>query len=132
MTIIVCVDDNMGMMFNNRRQSRDRAVIDKVYEITEGSRLFVNEYSKKLFDIEKVIVCNEMLDMANDGDYCFVENIALCEHKDKIKSIILFKWNRSYPCDVKLDISLEEFKEVSNEDFAGSSHEKITKAVYVK
>lgn len=132
MTIIVCVDDNMGMMFNNRRQSRDVAVIDKIYEITDESRLFVNEYSKKLFDAQKVIVCNEMLDMASDSDYCFVENISLCEHTDKIKSIILFKWNRSYPYDVKLDISMDNFTQVSVEDFAGNSHEKITKAVYVK
>lgn len=27
MTIIVCIDDNGGLLFNNRRQSRDRLVI---------------------------------------------------------------------------------------------------------
>ena len=132
MTIIVCVDDNMGMMFNDRRQSRDSAVIDKIYEIAQGGSLFASEYSANLFDEEKVIVCNEMLDRATDNDYCFVENISLCKHMDKIKSIVLFKWNRSYPYDVKLDISIDEFTEVLVEDFAGNSHEKITKAVYVK
>ena len=30
MKVIVCVDDNNGMMFNNRRQSRDEKVIEKV------------------------------------------------------------------------------------------------------
>ena len=29
MIAIVCVDDNRGMMFNNRRQSKDAALIKK-------------------------------------------------------------------------------------------------------
>lgn len=35
MNVIVCVDDNNGMLFNKRRQSRDKAVIDKIINITK-------------------------------------------------------------------------------------------------
>ena len=28
MIVMVCIDDHNGMMFNHRRQSRDRAVIE--------------------------------------------------------------------------------------------------------
>ena len=30
MTICVAVDNNMGMMFNNRRQSRDKVVLSEI------------------------------------------------------------------------------------------------------
>ena len=33
MKIILCVDDNYGVLFNNRRVSRDGAVISKIKEI---------------------------------------------------------------------------------------------------
>ena len=38
--IIVCVDKNNGMMFNNRRQSRDSAVVEKMREILTLGSLF--------------------------------------------------------------------------------------------
>ena len=36
MKVIVCVDDNNGMMFNNRRQSRDRILIEDVVKSVVG------------------------------------------------------------------------------------------------
>ena len=32
MKLIVCLDDNNGMMFNKRRQSRDRVLIENVFK----------------------------------------------------------------------------------------------------
>ena len=48
MKIIVCVDNEYGMMFNNRRQSRDREVIHDIIHNIEGV-LWIGEYSKELF-----------------------------------------------------------------------------------
>ena len=42
MIAIVCIDDNGGMMFNNRRQSRDVILLEKIIEITKGSKLWLN------------------------------------------------------------------------------------------
>ena len=36
MNLIVCVDNQNGMSFNNRRQSRDRAVIEKICDMLGG------------------------------------------------------------------------------------------------
>ena len=49
MKLIVCLDDNKGMMFNNRRQSRVRVLIENVLELCKGEKLYTNEYSSKLF-----------------------------------------------------------------------------------
>ena len=34
MKLIVCLDDGDGMLFNNRRQSRDKAVCEALYKET--------------------------------------------------------------------------------------------------
>jgi hypothetical protein len=50
----------------------------------------------------------------------------------KIEKIIVFWWNRHYPSDRKFDLDLSKWNKVSEEEFAGYSHEKITKEVYEK
>ena len=72
------------------------------------------------------------LDKARPGDFCFIENVAPSAYEDKIEKIILYRWNRNYPGDLYFDIPLEEhgWKLIETDDFAGRSHEKITKEVY--
>ena len=39
MKVIVILDDNLGMLFNNRRQSRDRVLIDDIIKtVKEGEK----------------------------------------------------------------------------------------------
>ena len=44
MKIIICLDDDNGMMFNNRRQSRDEKVVKDIIEMTDGHSLWMNDY----------------------------------------------------------------------------------------
>ena len=134
MKIIACVDDLGGMMFNNRRQSRDRILVEDVVRTSRGSTLYIDEYSKALFaDFEgSYTVAQNMLDVATGADFCFVENKRLGGIADRINEIILYRWNRRYPSDFKFDIDLEAegFCLCEASEFAGYSHEKITKEVY--
>lgn len=133
MTVIACADENMGMLFNNRRVSRDKAVICKIAEITGEHRLWINQFSEELF--EGVCSCNidsGFIDKAEEDDFCFVENVPLLPYEKHIGRMILFRWNRKYPSDVKLDISLDGWKLTASEEFRGNSHEKITMEVYTK
>ena len=41
MKLIVCLDDNKGMMFNKRRQSRDRVLIENILELRKGEKLYI-------------------------------------------------------------------------------------------
>ena len=110
MQVIVCVDDNGGMMFNKRRQSRDRV----------------------LCEYDRIVVSENYLEEASGEDFCFVEKEPLKAFENEIKKLIIFKWNRVYPADQYLDIDPEKMTKVQEEEFVGFSHEKITMEVYEK
>ena len=133
--LIACVDDGMGMMFNKRRVSRDDTVIKRMIEIADNKRIWMSQYSYPLFEnvkTENIVADDSCFDKASSDEYCFIENLSVANHKDKIDKIILFRRNRSYPSDIKFDIDLNEWKMNSSEEFAGNSHECITMEVYSK
>ena len=134
MIIIVCLDDAGGMMFNKRRQSRDRAVISDILKMCKGSRLWVNHYTAGLFkDSDDAVVIDEAFcEKAAAGEYCFAENILLMPYIEKIEKMIVYRWNRKYPADFLMDIDLQSWPCESVREFAGFSHEKITKEIYIK
>lgn len=137
MILIAFVDDDGGMMFNHRRQSRDRAALQMILNMTTGAALWMNAYSAPLFTefaAPQIQVDAQFLDKAGPVDYCFVENVDISPYLPFIEKIILFHWNRAYPSDMKFSIKLDggKWQLISTEDFPGSSHEKITLEVYVK
>ena len=137
MKIIVCVDDNNGMMFNKRRQSRDRVLIQDIIANLDGSNLLIAPYSEKLFedsDIDAFFISDFILDEAAPDDFCFIENIALNKYASKINELIIYHWNRKYPADTYLDIDPTSLgmKLITTTEFVGSSHDKITKELYRK
>ena len=135
MILIACVDDGMGMTFNKRSVRRDDTVIKRIIEIADNKKIWMSQYSYPLFEnvkTENIVADDSCFDKASSDEYCFIENLSVTNHKDKIDKIILFRWNRSYPSDVKFDIDLNEWKMNSSEEFAGNSHECITMEVYSK
>lgn len=134
MVLICCLDDNKGMMFNKRRQSRDIEVTKRIIELTKGKQLYIDEYSKKLFQqagFNSFEVLNSQ-DLPESENTClFLENIPPSSFENKALEIILFKWNRVYPADSYFDICLDfPWQLKSTKDFCGKSHEKITMEVY--
>lgn len=134
MTLICCVDDNMGMTFNKRRQSRDIEVTNSVINLAKNGKLFINPYSKKLFEeagfIDFIIQDDSSL-VFPDNSYFFNETAAPSVFEKAADEIILFRWNRAYPGDIQFDINLNSgWKLISSKEFAGKSHEKITMEVY--
>lgn len=49
MTVIVCLDNANGMMFNHRRQSRDANVVKDILKTINGTSLLIAPYSEPLF-----------------------------------------------------------------------------------
>ncbi len=132
MTIFICIDDNNGMLFNHRRQSRDEAVLKDMLAAVEG-KIWMNTYSSKLFGTvsDKVIVEDDLFECAPEDSYCFVENIPLKTYEDKIEAIIVYYWNRIYPADTYLDLDLKlDWEAADTKEFGGTSHEKITRKTY--
>ena len=110
MVLIVCVDDHNGMMFNHRRQSQDRILRADILELTGGKKLWMTAYSSKQF----------------------VENADVSGCAERIEEIYLYHWNRDYPADVYFPVDLSVWKCVETKEFAGSSHEKITRERYTR
>lgn len=132
MKIIVCIDKNKGMMFNRRRQSRDRLVIEDMEKHLNGEPLWIAPYSEALLKDSGIqyTVSEDPLAAAGDG-YCFLEDRSPAA-QESITEVILYHWNRTYPADLKFDLDMNAFKKKSTANFPGSSHDKITKEVWQK
>ena len=98
MTVVVCVDEQGGILFNHRRVSSDRAAIGNLLEYIGDMPLYMSQYSS-----------------------------------NKVQRLIVYRWNRLYPSDVQfpLEYLSGKCKLESSFDFAGNSHERITREVYV-
>lgn len=134
-SVAVCVCDNGGVTFLGKRQSRDRVLIADFIRSAEGKPVCISSFSKTLFaDYPEVAILPGVLDGAPDGSVCFVENEPLSAHIDEISTLTVYKWNRIYPYDKKLDVNPERegFRLSSVSEFEGSSHEKITKEIWRK
>lgn len=134
MKIIVCLDNDDGMLFNGRRQSMDAVLRDRVVKTTKGQTLWMNAYSAGQFKdaLDNIAVDEYFLERALQDDYCFVENADITFYASEINTVIIYRWNRNYPQDVSFPISLfsDRWKLVSSCDFIGHSHDRITEEVY--
>ncbi len=131
MNIILCIDKNGGMSFCGKRQSQDRVLREKIFEISSAGRLLMNSYSAKQFENNEGIVVDEVfLNNANQGDFCFVEDKEISA--ENVEAFYVFNWNRKYPADLffNVDLKAEGFKKIKKEEFQGNSHDKITLEIY--
>lgn len=129
MTLVVCLDDNLGMMFNHRRQSRDRILIADLLAHVGDRRLVVSPYSAPLFpaDAPNVTVAEDPCTAAGEEDFAFVEDTPISGNPS---GMILYRWNRIYPADRHFKGDMTGFLLSETIEFVGSSHEKITKEVW--
>lgn len=136
MILIAVVDDGGGLMFNRRRQSRDRALRDRILTLSGGAKLWMNAYAYQQFrdaaDGAEIVVDEDFLSKAPDGDFCFMEDASANAYLARTERVILFRWNRAYPSDVRFDadLSAPPWKLVRTDEFPGFSHEKITEEIY--
>lgn len=134
MNIIVCLDDRDGLLFNGRRQSKDSLLRRRVQQIVGEGKLWMNSYSIRQFDERLCDICvdDAFLQKAGEGDYCFLETADVANCLDRVESVIIYRWNRTYPSDVKFPIAelLQNRHLTSRFEFPGSSHKMITEEVY--
>lgn len=130
MDVIVCLDDKNGMSFNGRRQSMDRVVRQHILQIANGRKLWMSSYSFGQFSQEDAEIC--VGDYPEEADVCFVEDATVLAQLKDIQKIIVFRWNRVYPADTYFPMQRFEsnWQLIEKEDFAGYSHEMITREVY--
>lgn len=133
MILAFCVDNAGGLAFNHRRQSRDRAVIHDLLQVAQGRQVVCLPYSAALFDAGAVTV-TEAPDAVAAHAILFLENANPAAYIHRADELILYRWNRLYPSDLALSGTPSQwgFRLQDTVDFAGNSHEKITRTRYVK
>jgi hypothetical protein len=127
MTLILWSGKNGEMMFNRRRCSRDRAVIADILSMYAPADLCVSAYSASLFEGSCVIG-----DLADAKEkVLFLEDFPLLPALAQAQKIIVYRFDRTYPADIRLEIP-QSFSLTESLDFSGFSHDKITREVYIK
>ena len=133
MNVIICLDDNNGMLFNNRRQSRDKALLSDAFGNLQGEKLYITSFSEKLMAeyCDKVTLCEDASALQS-GQWFFCENVDLTSFTDKIEMLVVYKWNRVYPADFNCNLDFSLFNLKSESEFEGNSHPVITKQTFAK
>lgn len=134
MYLIACVEDRMGMLFNHRRVSQDKAVCKNIIDMCDKQKIYIQEYSSVLFkdhDPDNIKFVKDFSSSDLRGQYVFVENPKSVK-EEMLEKIILYHWNRKYPADQFFPIDLTGWKLSETAEFSGNSHEKITKEIYVR
>ena len=133
MYLYVCVDDRGGMLFHGRRLSLDRAVRSDLLADAGGREVWMSPYSAGQFRPEDPVMASEdFLERCPPGACCFVEDRSLRPWLARAEGITLYRWNRTYPFDLRLDVdpAAEGWSLTERRDFPGHSHPVITKEVY--
>lgn len=131
--LAVVLDDANGMMYNNRRQSRDRLLIQDLAD-SFTSEILIAPYSEQLFKdfAHRIKVSDSPLADCPDGGVCFIEDPRLIPSIDCVDTIVIYRWLKLYPNDLSLPFSIEDsgFTLAQEYEFVGSSHDKIWKGIY--
>lgn len=130
MTIYICLDDKNGLRFNGRRQSRDETVLEDIRQSLDGD-LLIFPSSEKLIR-QAGIPC--VLYPQGNASHFFAEELPNEELVKAAEKIVIYRWNRLYPSDVRWepDLSALGFSLTETGEFPGKSHEKITREVYAR
>ncbi len=133
MLLIACLDDNNGMMFGTRRQSKDRVLRAHMLDVCADKVLWMTPYSAAQFEKDARVQADaDYIGKMQAQDACFLEDGAF--PTEPPSALLLYRWNRRYPADRYFPFDPLEagYRLVSSEEFAGSSHERITADYYEK
>lgn len=134
MVLIVCIEDSNGLMFNNRRVSSDKVVTRDIVKLAGTQIITLSAYSAPLFKdfTDRVGIKEDIFD--GTGSFCFAESGDFMSIMDSVEKLVVYKWNRRYPSDIKFP--LDAFKTCmtldSTEELGGYSHPSITREVYIR
>ncbi len=134
MNLILCLDDRNGISFNGRRQSADRVVAKHILDYVGQRRLWVRPKSQSFFPGAEthITVDPDCFRKAGLEDFCFGEDETCLAYLLEARSIIVYRWNRIYPADVRFpEGELLRRRRLCAAEFSGSSHDRITQEIYI-
>lgn len=133
MIAAVCIGEGNGMLFNRRPGQPGQASAGGPAVPVRGEAAVAGTATPApLFaDVsDRITVDEDFLEKAGSGEVCFVEDQPLAPAADRVEAVVLYRWNRAYPADVRFDFDLTDFRLEERTEFPGASHEKITRELY--
>lgn len=132
MILAVCVDNRLGLSFNNRRLSSDKSVIEDLLQSAGSEAIYVGQYSFSLFQNVKGNICVTDSFLKHNDGICFAEFGDFKAFVGDVQKLIVYKWNRNYPSDCKFPLELytSNMSLRSIKEFPGYSHDCITREEY--
>ena len=129
MILAFCIDDQGGWPLI----TGGRAGTGGWWPICWRQPVFCLPYSAGLFDPGAVTVTDNPGAVPADG-ILFLENADPAAYLPQAEELLLYRWNRLYPADLTLNGTPVQwgYRLQDATDFAGISHEKITRERYVK
>ena len=127
MTLILCVDDRGGLLFNRRRQSQDRLVRADMLRLCGERPLAVSPYTARQFAPEDRV---KVVEQPGEEDIFFLEDLPPQPFLERAEKLVLYHWSRVYPGDVHIVLPPQGWNLEEQVEFPGHSHETITREVY--
>ena len=131
MTVIVCIDTGRGMTFFGKRQSTDSVLRERILALADGRGLVVNPYTASQFAQNDEVTVS---DGASADGVWFVEDVDPAPFAERIDTLVIYRWNRAYPREMKLTLDPYDagMRLCSITDFEGSSHARITEEIWTR
>ncbi len=129
MWYIVCVDDRMGLLFGGRRLSRDRVQMARMRQAIGERSLYALPFSASLFGEGNVTILSDA-SLRPENGALFVEDRDPTPLLQKGDTLIVYRWGRHYPSDLRMSADLSTYRLLSSVAFAGSSHEEMLEEMY--
>ena len=114
MILVSCAENSLGLRFNHRRCSQDRALCRDLLE-QAGGKLWLARESLGLF-----------------GDFPQAELHVVAAPEIRPEKLLLYRWNRDYPSDEKFQFPEGLWHLTEAREFPGFSHPVITAEYYDK
>ena len=137
MKVIICVDDRGGVSYHGRRLSQDRLQrIDVIQRFASHGFCMKKETADLYHQIDKR--CYQVIpawkQVLSSDRWWVSEDIEFLQWLDQLEELVIYRWNRLYPSDKKLLLSLPvaDWRCILHDSFVGSSHAKIDVEHYVK
>ena len=133
MHLILCLDNQNGMAFNGRRQSRDAVQRAEMLATVGEKKLFLTSAAAALFG--ELPPNAELTDSAAKvpcGAYVFIEREKDLPPPAAVERLVIYRWGRAYPADEHAPVAAYIVGKclISKRGFAGSSHPEMTEEVY--
>ena len=122
---VVAVDDDGWISFNGRPCSRDRMVMEELSEVvTDGVGVFFVNFNGAAEAATRLL-------RAGCGGIFYVESVDPVRFVGWYDAVVVYRWNTRYPGDVRCTVNTGAYVHAGTEDFAGHSHERITREIYL-